>query len=430
ELHVGYASVENWIASTGITDKSKIEYMRKISNDIVKIFKELGFEMEGENSKKSVAPKIIDKTEVKTVAPISTPVSTKKLSDEILELKSIILKMAKDIEEIKKKDSIENSKKNISKTQTIELGKGVVNIEIPKPPSVPSVIQVEGSKILDDRSIKFSKRVPPNNTKYGTKKDVKTDTSNKIGEVNRGRISAYLRGELMKEADAKKVLTDAGFTILASTPLDKKAKLISIVFTNKELTTLASKKNRGFAASLRLLINKKENQISITNPLYILKAFMQNEFDEKSAKEILASLVKNFKGLKNSDDALKFQLLPKYQFMNGLPFYEDMQVIASGDDLLEKIKNNKRVIFSQKLDNGAVLIGVKLAKRTTNFTRKIGTKNAAMLPYPVLIENGKAKMLDPKFYISIMYPKLQMSQFMTIASIPDAMVTDCSKVFK
>ena len=84
----------------------------------------------------------------------------------------------------------------------------------------------------------------------------------------------------------------------------------------------------------------------------------------------------------------------------------------------------------QNLENGSTLIGIQLSKRTGTFTRRIGRNNAAMLPYPVLIENGKAKILDPKYYIAYMYPMLQMSEFMTIATIPDAMIKDCEKVFK
>ena len=146
--------------------------------------------------------------------------------------------------------------------------------------------------------------------------------------------------------------------------------------------------------------------------------------------KILVKLITQFPHLKNSKDALKFQLLPKYQFMNGMPHYEDMIEVASGDDLLEKIKDNDKVLFTQKLENGSTLIGIKLSKRTRTFTRRIGRNNAAMLPYPILIENGKAKILDPKYYIAYMYPLLQMSEFMTIASIPDAMIKDCEKVFK
>jgi hypothetical protein len=116
--------------------------------------------------------------------------------------------------------------------------------------------------------------------------------------------------------------------------------------------------------------------------------------------------------------------------MNGMPHYEDMIEVASGDDLLEKIKDNDKVLFTQTLENGSVLIGIQLSKRTSTFTRRIGRNNAAMLPYPILIENGKAKILDPKYYIAYMYPMLKMTEFMTIASIPDAMIKDCEKVFK
>ncbi|RUM72990.1 MAG: hypothetical protein DSZ09_00570, partial [Sulfurovum sp.] len=157
---------------------------------------------------------------------------------------------------------------------------------------------------------------------------------------------------------------------------------------------------------------------------------LQNDFDEKAANKILAQLIEKFPNLTNSKDTLKYQLLPKYQFMLGMPYYEDMIEVASGNTLLEKIKDNDKVVFVQTLNNGSTLIGVKLSKRTRNFTQRIGRNNAAMLPYPVLIEEGKAKMLDPKYYISFMYPKLTMSEFMTIATVPDAMVKDCEKVFK
>jgi len=256
------------------------------------------------------------------------------------------------------------------------------------------------------------------------------NTSTDIGQVAQGRISAYIRGKFIDVDTAKETLKKAGFDIISVAPVNKKGDLISIVFTNKDLISMASKTKRGFMASLRLLVNKKDNHISITNPLYMAKSFMQEEFDEKIPKETLAKITSNFKNLLNSKDMLKFQLLPKYQFMHGMPKYEDMIVVATGKDLLEKAKKHKRVVFMQKLDNGSTLIGVKLRKRTNKFTGKIGTNNAALLPYPILIENGKAKVLDPKYYISVMYPLLQMSEFMTIATIPGAIVKDCERVFR
>jgi hypothetical protein len=310
-----------------------------------------------------------------------------------------------------------------------------VHISIPAIPKVPKVIGVD-SKMHNaiDRSIKFSKRIPPGYTgpRFG-KKDIVVKPvvkEVKIGEVNAGKISAYLRGEILEVGEVEKRLKDAGFSILGSVKLDKKGKLVSVVFTNKELIAMASKPNRGFASTLRILINQKEKKISVTNPLYLLKGFLQDDFDKEMATKILTAITSKFDKLENSGDQLKFQLLPKYQFMSGLPYYKDSIVVATGDNLVEKLKDNKRVFFEQKLDNGSIIVGIALNKRTNGFLKKIGAKNAAMLPLLVLIEGGKAMILDPKYYISIMYPRLTMSEFMKIATIPDAMVKDSKRVFR
>lgn len=65
-----------------------------------------------------------------------------------------------------------------------------------------------------------------------------------------------------------------------------------------------------------------------------------------------------------------------------------------------------------------------------NLLKKIGVENASLLPYPVLLENGKAKILAPKYYLAISYPLLKMAQFMTISSVPSAIEKDCKKLFK
>lgn len=318
-----------------------------------------------------------------------------------------------------------------TKTQTIKVGDSVVKIEIP---SVPKVIQLSSNSTnyATDRSIKFSKRVPPNYdpNSFEKRQKEKHTTNTRIGQVNKGMIAAYLRAPFLEVKEVEERLKASGFDIITSASLKKDKSLTSIVFTDTSLAELASKENRGFAASLRALVDSKEKTISITNPLYITKGFLQNDYDEKVANKLLARITDKFPKLTNSKDSLKFQLLPKYQFMKGMPHYENMIEVASGNDLLGKLKNNKSVLFTQTLQNGATLVGIQLSKRTNKFTKRIGRNNAGMLPYPILIENGKAKILDPKYYISFMYPKLTMSEFMTIATIPDAMIKDCEKIFK
>jgi uncharacterized protein (DUF302 family) len=45
ELHIGYASVDNWISGLNFTDKERIESMKKMDADVSRIFKEMGFEL-------------------------------------------------------------------------------------------------------------------------------------------------------------------------------------------------------------------------------------------------------------------------------------------------------------------------------------------------------------------------------------------------
>ena len=319
----------------------------------------------------------------------------------------------------------------------------VIEIKIPEVPevnvSIPKVeVHYNRPKeiVYSDRSIKFSKRVPPNyltsEERYG-KGGVGASLSHSkvmVGDVDKGRISAYLRADLIDAKKAKAKLKKAGFEVIATTPLDDTGELVSIVFTNDTLKKMASKKGKGYLGTLRLLIDPKNKQISITNPLYLSKAFLQDKFKEEEAKKVLKALDSEFKSAKNSLDKLKFQALPNFNFMKGMPHFGDQKVVASGKDLKSKALKNKNVAFVLDLPNGSTLIGVKLGKKANVFPQRIGTNNAGMLPYPVLIEDGEAKILDPKYYLALMYPSLKIEGFMTIAMIPRAIKNDCKKVFK
>jgi len=309
-----------------------------------------------------------------------------------------------------------------------------IDIRVPQPtePITSIIINTHHSNhdILD-RSIRFSKRYPPNYTPLKNRLVTKLEMEEgKIGEAINGRVSVNLIGDLIKTKDAKAKILKAGFEIVKVHHLNKRRSLVSIVFTNSQLKKMASKRGRGFAATLRLLIDKKDKIIAITNPIYITKAFLQDDFDKENSEKILDAILKEFKGLKNSVDKFKFQGLANYQFMDGMPFYQDMIEVANGSNLLEKVQNNKKVSFILKLDNNSTLIGVKLSKRTKKFPKIIGLTNAGLLPYPILLEGNRAMILDPKYYISVMYPNLKMEEFMKIASIPEAIIKDCHRVFR
>ena len=457
KLVVGMPKLINIIDTLGVKAPSRVALVNKLDKEIPEILTAFGMKaVENVNPLKET-PKAKFSTAAIGVALAKATEKVLEPKEEKTEAKNVtakkviakkstpVEKIAVEVEKKKVEKTETKSKNEIKKVKQTMEGKGkVINIVIPKPPKV-TVVTINSSSSANatnnsaDRSIKFSKRMPPNYItsaqRYGKGgKGASLSTSTKmIGDVDKGRISAYLRAELLDVKTASDKLKNAGFEVLAAAPLDKKKTLISIVFTSDDLKKLASKTNRGFLGTLRLLIDPKNKQISITNPLYLAKAFMQDDFNDEIPKKILAAINKEFSGLRNSMDKLKFQLLPKYQFMNGMPYFKDMEVVARGSDLLEKLKkkkNKKKVVFQLKLNNGSVLVGVKLGKRTSKFPKKIGTNNAGMLPYPVLIENGEAKILEPKYYLALMYPQLTMEQFMTIATIPGAIIKDCGKVFK
>jgi len=275
----------------------------------------------------------------------------------------------------------------------------------------------------------FSKRIPPNYNKMTL-----AEQDLLVGDIKNSRVSLYLRGQYMKPKLVEKKLLDADYKILSITPLDKKKKLISIVFTCSAIEVMGDAPNRGFASSLRILVDGINKQISITNPLYISRAFMQEDYEKAIPTAALKMLRKTFSdsNLTNSEDIVKFNLLPKYVFMNGMPGYADMPILgkSSHTELLMKAKKSKKVLYIQELSKTRAVVGIKLSKRTAKFIKKAGYANAALLPYPVLLENGEAKALDPKYYISVMYPLLKMGTFMKISTVPGAINNEIKKVFK
>lgn len=257
-------------------------------------------------------------------------------------------------------------------------------------------------------------------------------TPSTAGHIEKEFVSAYLRGSLASAAQVEADLKNAGFEVLGVHDIDKKGDLTTIIFTCPSLKKMASKKNRGFMGALKVLVDDVNKQISISNPLYFAKAYLQDDFDKATAVKVLDKLNQTFEGLKNAKDGMEFDDLSGYHFAMSMPYYEDMESVASGDNakLLEKAKASGSVVFELTLDNGATLLGVQLDKRTTKFAKKIGANNASVIPYTILIEDGKAKVLAPKYNLALHYPLLSMTGFMTIATVPGAILKDCKKIFQ
>jgi hypothetical protein len=239
----------------------------------------------------------------------------------------------------------------------------------------------------------------------------------------------------MDTNSVSKKLKESGFDVLATYKISKKSKGTTIIFTNKQLREQAAKVDRGFAGVLRVLVDKHRDRISIMNPIYFQKAFLQKDYDEKSATKILKTLQKTFGKLEGSKEKLAQEKLENYHFMMSMPYYKDFLVIGEGKttELLKKLrkyKKSKNYVFDIKLSESSYLVGYKLSKRTSKFVKKIGTQNAQVLPYMILVENDRAVILNAKYYLAICYPLLSMGEFMKIATVPGAVEKELSKPFR
>ena len=246
-------------------------------------------------------------------------------------------------------------------------------------------------------------------------------------------VSAYLVTPFKSAAEVNSSLASNGFKVVAQHNVASNKNLISIVYTSPELMKLAKKKNRGFAAVLKLVINADKKEIRIQNPEYFLHAFMQKEYDPSVAKLISTKLEKSLGKGVATKDVLKKKKLAKYHFMMAMPYYNDDIELSEGNnkELLQKYEDKigNSHLFKINLGEGKYLLGVNMGKDIEGFVNTIGTENALLLPYTILIENEVAKILHPKYYIALSYPLLSMGEFMKIRSVPGKIEDYLEKYF-
>lgn len=239
------------------------------------------------------------------------------------------------------------------------------------------------------------------------------------------KISAYYTAPYTSAKTVKSKLNKAGFKVLATYSPAGKKNLSVIIYTNKKLTAIASKKTRGFAAIQRVMVDSSAKTLLATNPSYWLAAFLQKDYKASDATAVKNSLGKALGKLTPTKDVLASGDLSGYHFMIGMPYYKEMIKLKAGGKV-----NAKKKVFELKLANGSKLIGVNMGKTTESFVDKIGTDKAILLPYTILVEDGKGYALHPKYYIALSYPLLSMGQFMGISSVPDAIDRKLKKIFR
>ncbi len=252
------------------------------------------------------------------------------------------------------------------------------------------------------------------------------------GETPPDGANVYMSGSAAGVDDVKAKLQTAGFEVIGAYRVNEEKKLTTVIYTSASLKSMADKEGRGFAAIGRVLVNGEDGTVSVSNPVYFGKAFMQKETDYAKDAANKKALENVFGTMEPSKDKLEYDDLAGYHFMMGMPYYEDTDELAEGKnaDLLAKAQASANHLFTLTLSEGRHLVGFSLSQETSSFPLKIGVKNAGLLPYTVLIENDKALAMAPKYYIAVSYPMLSMGNFMTISDVPDDIVDELKAIFK
>ncbi|MCW8820597.1 MAG: hypothetical protein OQK45_00100, partial [Sulfurovum sp.] len=217
KLVVGMLRLENWSTTLGISEEKRVGLVNKLDREIPEILTAFGM-----------------KATSNTNTLLETDKSTTKKKTETTQTEEDEIKIVPVTKIILDTNTREKDVQDFLTTS------GTIKVAIPTVPEVCEVPLQKRNKDIMDRSIKFSKRVPPNYIphRFDHPEKIKKTTNINIGEPNQGRISAHLRGKFMDVKTVEEKLKAAGFEVLTAVPIDKKGTLISIVFTDKSLVSM------------------------------------------------------------------------------------------------------------------------------------------------------------------------------------------------
>lgn len=237
-------------------------------------------------------------------------------------------------------------------------------------------------------------------------------------------------------------LKENSFTVIGGYNPSGKRSLQVIAFTRTDLkNAVINVADRGaLAAIFKVGLVKKDGKVTIsyTNPEYILRAYLRENYNSNQTlynkfsadlKTTFASLGSDFTPFGGSVEASK---LKKYHYKVMMPYFTDPVLLiefSSFDEGLETILNNLKngkgntkqvykLVFKSKK---TAIFGVGLESKEdgeSHFLPKIGESHAAAMPYEIILQGTKATMLHGKYRIALHWPELTMGTFMKIMSTP------------
>ena len=239
-----------------------------------------------------------------------------------------------------------------------------------------------------------------------------------------------------------KALKDNSFMVLGSYHPSNKGSLKVIAFTNSKLkNTVVKIVDRGaLAAVFKVGLVQKNGKVTVsyTNPDYILRAYLQDNYNtyKSTFKQFSTDLKTTFSVIGNDftpfGGTIKADKLKKYHYKIMMPYFSDpitLNEFSSFEEGVKVIENNLKakkgkttlvykLIYKQQK---VAVFGVGLQNKEDGeayFLPKIGEAHVAALPYEIILQGKKATMLHGKYRIALHWPELSMGTFMKIMSTP------------
>ncbi len=259
-------------------------------------------------------------------------------------------------------------------------------------------------------------------------------------------------GDVASVAAATKAkLADAGFEVVGS--YSPYAGVESIVFTNDDLKSAATKSERGgYGAAMRVAVTQVGDgiQVSYTNPVYWANAYrLSSNLDGVSAK--LESALGKQKQYGTGDKELTADDMRGYHYTIMMEYFDDPSDLASYGDHASAVKEVEANLAAGKSGTSQVykislgkdtegnemtLFGVALGgtgekdcsgdKYIMDKIDRSETRHSAHLPYELLVYGSDVEALYGRFRIAVSWPHLPMmasetgATFMSIMCAPDS----------
>ena len=262
------------------------------------------------------------------------------------------------------------------------------------------------------------------------------------------KIAPYIKvGESSKSVEQisdeiQKALIENSFEILGDYSPQGKSNLKVIAFTNEKLkNTVVKISDRGaLAGALKVgIVNKNgKTTVSYTNPDYILRAYLRDNYDS-----FITTFQQLSKDIKFAFEAVGTEFTPfgggieqrklkDYHYKIMMPYFTDpisLNEYSSFEEGLSVIEKNLKVQkgYSKEVyrivypEQKIAVFGIGLESEDDGeqvFLPIIGEEHIAAMPYEIILQGKEATMLHGKYRIALHWPELTMGTFMKIMSTP------------